>query len=71
MTKTELKQNWNNVLDILSETMDQVQISVYFGALEPHKIVDSEDRIYLISKETAIKANFLSFFLPFKSETEI
>ena len=52
MNKTELKQNWAKVLEILYSELEDVIVNNFFAHLVPAKVSESEGNIYLLSENS-------------------
>ena len=57
MTKTELKRNWEEVIDLLYTELDPVYVNTFFRPLTPAKIVESEGKIFLFSENSRFYQN--------------
>lgn len=53
MTKTELKNNWTKVIDLLCEDYDRNVIDTFFGLLTPVKISEKEGLLYLYAPDNS------------------
>ena len=60
MTKTELKQNWEKVIELLYSELDDVVVRTFFVPLVPAKISLSEEKIYLISENSKFYQNTIN-----------
>jgi len=60
MTKTELKQNWNKVIELLYSELDEVVVSTFFQPLSPAKLSEAEGKIYLISENSHFYQNVIN-----------
>ena len=49
MTKAELKQNWEKVLDLMMNQLDRLAVDTFFRPLTPFKLSEKEQKIYLLS----------------------
>ena len=49
MNKTELKANWEKVVDLLRGSVNDVVISTFFRPLSPLKLNEKEQKIYLLA----------------------
>lgn len=49
MTKAELKEKWDLILDYLYSEMDRIKVDNFFRILTPVKISEKNNRIYLIT----------------------
>mgnify|MGYP000959343569 CR=1 FL=1 len=49
MTKTELKNNWKNVMDILYSRLEKIKVDTFFNPLVPSKLSERENKIYVLS----------------------
>lgn len=48
MTKTELKENWEAVLEKLAQSMERLKVETFFRPLEPFKLSEKEKKLYLV-----------------------
>lgn len=46
MTKSELKENWKNILQNLYSSMESLPVNIFFSPLEPVKLSERELKIY-------------------------
>ena len=46
MTKAELKEKWNNVLDLLYASMERLKVDTFFRPLTPVKLSEKKETIY-------------------------
>ena len=58
MTKSELKVNWEKVLDLMKGNLDDLAINTFFRVLTPVKINEKEEKLFL----TAPKESDYSFY---------
>lgn len=49
MTKTELKEKWNTMLDLLYTSMERLKVDTFFRPLTPVKLSEKKETIYLIT----------------------
>jgi len=49
MTKTELKTNWQRVIENLYSRLEKITVDTFFNALVPSKISEKQGKIYLMS----------------------
>lgn len=56
MTKTELKEKWNTMLDLLYTSMERLKVDTFFRPLTPVKLSEKKETIYL---KTAGSNNFI------------
>jgi len=49
MTKQELKEKWEKVLELLVEKLDRLAVDTFFRPLTPIKITEKDPKIYLFS----------------------
>ena len=48
MKQSEIKQNWEIVLELLSKTVDSLIIDNFFRPLKPYKLSEKDQKLYLI-----------------------
>ena len=53
MTKTELKEKWNQILDLLYKDIERLKVDNFFRSLTPVKISEKKNTIYLITAGAA------------------
>ena len=58
MKQSEIKQNWEIVLELLSKTVDSLIIDNFFRPLKPYKLSEKDQKLYL----TAPRENNYAFF---------
>ncbi len=49
MTKSELKENWENILKNLYSSMEKLKVDTFFSPLTPVKLSEKEEKIYFIT----------------------
>ena len=62
MTKTELKQNWEKVIELLYEELDAVVVETFFVPLAVSRYSESEGKIYLIIENSRFYQNAINHY---------
>jgi len=60
MNKTEFKQNWEKVIELLYTELDPVIVSTFFKPLIPTKISESEGKMYFYSENSHLFQNTIN-----------
>ena len=62
MTKTELKQNWEKVLELLYAELESVVVDTFFAPLSVSKLSESDGKIYLTIENSRFYQNAISHY---------
>ena len=73
MTKTELKEKWNVVLDLLYTSMERLKVDTFFRPLTPVKLSEKKETIYLktAGSKSSVYQNSINNHKEFLSEALI
>ena len=70
MTKTELREKWNTMLDLLYTSMERLKVDTFFRPLTPVKLSEKKETIYLktAGSNSSIYQNSINNHKEFLSE---
>lgn len=70
MTKTELREKWNTLLDLLYTSMERLKVDTFFRPLTPVKLSEKKETIYLktAGSNSSIYQNSINNHKEFLSE---